>query len=136
MLKRERGEMVDVMEKAEIARERPTIGPDAWGTFAEEGVSARDKRICGPGGEGGKGLLERERPVGIGEMGSIVVGHSTSACSLPGKSATWFEWPWIKREELVLRSQSKEPTEIVLRISDGVGAFALSDKRGFDEPIE
>ena len=68
MVKGERGKMVDVMEKAEIRLQKTTIVHNGLGTLAEGGVSSRDNRTRGPGGEGGKGLLEGSRPVGIGEM--------------------------------------------------------------------
>ena len=41
-----------------------------------------------------------------------------------------------EREEVLVFSEAKEPTEVVLSIPDRMRAFALSDESGFHEAIE
>lgn len=90
------------------------------------GCSFWDNRRSGPGLERRKGVLKVERPLGVGEIGSIVLvlGSAWSGELMAG-IVVRRQSDRDRREKLPLFSEAEESASEILGISNGIVGFPL-----------
>jgi hypothetical protein len=129
--------LLRVIEIAKVPLEDFLVLFYGMGALAETGVSPWGERGSRPLLKRRKGVLESGRPLSVGEICAMALE----------KKRTWSRRPILgivirsqrerhRGEQLLLFRQPEESAEVVLDISDGVGAFALGAEIVFHEAVE
>lgn len=137
LVKREAWDILHMHEKPKIVLKSALVVINCDWTLSERCITTRDQGTGGPGLKRCEALLQRRRPVAIGQgrpmMGCRFSPVAWRSCP-PG--VLWDQGEVHRGKELLTLSLPQEATDGVLGVTDGVRAFALGKLVGLNVAIE